>query len=198
MKHRFNNIIALPHCYMNYDTGIQTDIMHLILCCINPLYKLEWYGIQGGRIFSSFLDWRTQCVALDGVHLSKCTVLSGVPQGTVLGPIMFTICRNNLYTRKQKKKNNNTSLQNYLLMIAYCARLSEHLMMRSNYKKVVYCTKLVTKVVDEVECFKFFMSALKELYMQTCTKPHAAQVEQARVWHYYCVGICNKSKMVSK
>ena len=69
---------------------------------------MNWNGMAFEVDISTFLDWRTQCVALDGVHLSKCTILSGVSQGTVLGPIMFTISRNNLYTRKQKKKQKKT------------------------------------------------------------------------------------------
>ena len=40
---------------------------------------------------SSFLSGRTQCVVLDGVCSPSCSVLSGVPQGTVLGPTLFSV-----------------------------------------------------------------------------------------------------------
>jgi hypothetical protein len=38
-----------------------------------------------------FLTSRTQTVIIDGVQSDKIHVTSGVPQGTVLGPILFLV-----------------------------------------------------------------------------------------------------------
>lgn len=39
-----------------------------------------------------FLASHTQTVIIDGVQLSKIYVTAGVPQGTVLGHILFLVC----------------------------------------------------------------------------------------------------------
>ena len=55
------------------------------------LNKLTFYGIQGPILqwISSWLTKRNQRVVVDGESSDAVVVKSGVPQGTVLGPLMF-------------------------------------------------------------------------------------------------------------
>lgn len=55
--------------------------------------KLQWYGLAGDVIkwLSDYLYNREQFVSINGIDSNRSKLVCGVPQGSILGPLLFLI-----------------------------------------------------------------------------------------------------------
>lgn len=119
------------------------------------LENLNEIGIRGTalKLIRSYLTNRKQCVEIDDTRSNFQTVEYGVPQGTILGPILFVLYLNNLFqidtkgtiisfaddtaifyesdtwdSLKQKVQNDFTSIKEWF----------DHKLLSLNFDKTVY------------------------------------------------------------
>ena len=105
------------------------------------LHKLKAVGVRGklGCWLNSFLTGRTQRVVVDGVASEEAPVTSGVPQGTVLGPLLFLIHISDI----------NNNLSSSVTSFADDTRVSRII---TSYNDVETLQEDLFKIYDWAEC----------------------------------------------
>ena len=91
--------------YLNMDRGLITGVLFLDLKKAFDtvdhnilLSKLRMYGVNldSLKLFQNYLTCRQQKTKVNGVHFDMREISCGVPQGSILGPLLFIIYVNDI------------------------------------------------------------------------------------------------------
>ena len=84
--------------FVDFSKAFDTIGHHILL------HKLSYYGIQDKalNLFKDYLSNRTQYVLMDKISSTSRKIYTGVPQGSILGPLLFIIYINEMHTISNK------------------------------------------------------------------------------------------------
>ena len=128
------------------------------------LTKLRYYGIQGIALnwFQSYLTKRSQYVQYYDTSSSIREIETGVPQGSILGPLLFIIYMNDIHTVSDKFSfilyADDTTLISPLCSFSHCSHND------MNYVSTMINVEL-TKIYDWLAVNKLSLNAAKTKFM---------------------------------
>jgi len=118
----------------------------------NLLYKLENYGIRGKALswLKSYLYDRQQYVCVNGKNSSMRNIQCGVPQGSILGPLLFLIYVNDII--------NSSSILKFTMFADDTTVLASHMNL-DNLTDIL--NSEITKISSWFKCNKLSLNISK-------------------------------------
>lgn len=153
------------------------------------LRKLDFYGIRSNTLgwIQSFLDKRTQQVIIEGTHSSPASVYSGVPQGTVLGPLLFLCYINDL---PEAVSFSNTRLfADDALLYRTIRNKEDQARLQQDLDSLAKWEQLWQMDFNPDKCSTLRMTANKELKTQTSYTLHSQTLENVTSAKYLGVSL---------
>ena len=168
------------------------------------LVKLDFYGIRGNMLnwIKAFLTNRKQSVSVNGIFSSSKSVVSGVPQGFVLGPVLFLLFINDISTSIQSKLRlfaDDCVLYREIATPQDCQALQKDLDRLFLWSKTWQLKFNVSKcyhlgITRKRIPVKFIYSMNGKYITQTSSTPYLdVTITDNLSWNEHCDNICKKA-----
>ena len=173
------------------------------------LEKLEnRFGIDGFllKFFVEYLSGRKQRVVIGNTYSDDLNVASGVPQGSILGPLLFVLFINDIGDEVSDKSNillyaDDTKLYREILSVADSETLQSDITMLNNWamnNKMKFhpdkC-KVLTVTLQRNDMNKYaYMLGQTPLQYEQYEKDLGINITSNLCWTKHCNYICSKAK----
>ena len=130
------------------------------------LRKLEKYGIRGRALdwFTDYLSNRLQYVTYNGAKSKREIIKCGVPQGSILGPLLFLLYINDLST-----------VSNDCFSVLFADDTNMFVAGKNTSEMCVKLNNDLQEICEWLRCNKLSLNILKSHYMIFTTKNKTAQ-----------------------
>ena len=157
----------LHYIYSNMDSGNKVIALFLDLSkafdCVDHgvlLLKLEHYGLRGPclEMLKSYLTNRYQFVECSGVKSRKLPLEAGVPQGSVLGPLLFLLYINDIH---EHISTYFCAFADDVTLLCSCKSIEEvayHLTTNLTMLSQYFCNNMLVLNKDKTFCLQFNFS----------------------------------------
>ena len=161
-------LLTIEDLGKNLDEGYEVDLQIFDFSKASDkvphqrlLSKLNYYGIQGKTLawINFWLTERIQRVVVDGEASSFVKVNSGVPQGTVLGPLMFLLFINDIH------ENLDSTLRLFAddaLLYRSINTMNDTIILQNDIDKLVSWSKTWQMQFNVTKCHTMKISRKKE------------------------------------
>ena len=165
------------------------------------LHKLNHYGIRGPvhTWLTNFLTKRKMRVVLEGEASEEVTVDSGVPQGTVLGPLLFLCHINDL---PEEVQSNVRLFADDCLLYREIRTFQDHILLQQDLKNLEDWAKRWGMRFNAQKCYilstknksQFFYSLDNVILKQVDQNPYlGVQISSDLKWTTHTCRICKKA-----
>lgn len=165
------------------------------------IYKLEHYGVRGRllHLIRGFLNERTFQVRIGSTLSSEHTVCSGVPQGSVLGPLLFIVYLSDLY---QGLKTNHSSFADDTNI--FCNPLLQYNDLQEDLETIKLWTQKWKMPINESKCtvlhigrnnpnFNYYFSQQIKITSVTSQRDLGILITSDLKWEQHIIQITKKA-----